>query len=89
MKVVWLDSAVEDLVRLREFIQIHNPKAAAKAAKKLIDAAKQLEQCPDIGKPVDALPAYRDLGIRFGAGGYLLRYRKYEECVYVVHCRHY
>lgn len=89
MKVVWLDSAVDDVVRLRAFIQQHNPTAAAKAAQRLIEAAKLLEAHPNLGKPVDTLPSYRDLGIRFGASGYVLRYRIHDDVVYVAHIRHY
>ena len=87
--VVWLTSAVEDLRRLRKFIQEHHPKAASQAANKLQEAAKTLSEYPSLGKPVIDLPEYRELGIRFGVGGYLLRYRVHTEKVYVVHLRHY
>ena len=89
MQVVWLDSAVNDLVRLREFIAKHNPTAAQKAAEKIITAAKMLEEHPEMGKPVKDLPMYRDLGLKFGLRGYVIRYRIYEEILYVVHLRHY
>ena len=75
MQVVWLDSAVNDLVRLRAFIAKHNPTAAQKAAQKLITAAKTLSEHPELGKPVKDLPMYRDLGIKFGLKGYVIRYR--------------
>ena len=89
MQVVWLDSAINDLIRLREFIAEYNPKAAQRAAKKLISTAKTLEEHPEIGKPVKDLPMYRDLGVKFGLRGYVLRYRIYENILYVVHLRHY
>ena len=89
MQVVWLDSAVNDLVRLREFIAKHNPTAAQKAAEKIITAAKMLEEHPEMGKPAKDLPMYRDLGIKFGLRGYVIRHRIYEEILYVVHLRHY
>ena len=89
MQVVWLESAVDDLVRLREFIAKHNPVAAKKAAQKIITAAKTLEEHPELGKPAKDLPLYRDLGIKFGLRGYVLRYRIHENILYVVHLRHY
>jgi hypothetical protein len=46
-------------------------------------------ETPSIGKPVDNLPPYRDLLTRFGAGGYVLRYRVHVETIYIVHSRHY
>ena len=88
MQVVWLDSAVNDLVRLREFIEKNNPIAANKAAHKIIEVAKMLEEQPELGKPAKDLPTYRDLNIKFGMRGYILRYRIYEDILYVVQLRH-
>src|SRR3990167_4603785 len=88
-EIVWLDSAVNDVVRLREFIAKENPSAAKKAAAAIKDAAQRLMEAPSIGKPVKDLPPYRDLLTRFGAGGYVLRYRVHTETIYVVHIRHY
>lgn len=87
--IVWLDSAVDDIVRLREFIAANNPNAAKKAAEILKQAAKRLAELSNIGKPVADLPDYRDLLIRFGAAGYLMRYKIHQESVYIVHIRHY
>ena len=89
MQVVWLDSAVDDLVRLREFIAKHNPAAANKAAQKIIETTKTLAEYPEIGKPAKELPPYRDLNIKFGQRGYILRYRIFENVLYIVCLRHY
>lgn len=88
-ELIWLDSAVNDLVRLREFIAESNKEAAKRAAKTIQEAAKRLTDYPLIGKPVNDLPDYRDLLIRFGVGGYFLRYRIEEKNVFIVHIRHY
>lgn len=88
-EIVWLDSAVKDIIRLRAFIAKENPEAAKKAAKAIQQAAKRLMTTPAIGKPIPDLPPYRDLLTRFGAGGYILRYRVYVETIYIVHVRHY
>lgn len=88
-EIVWLDSAVNDVVRLREFIVKENPNAAKNAAAAIKDATQQLIEAPSIGKPVKDLPPYRDLFARFGAGGYVVRYRVHAETIYVVHIRHY
>lgn len=88
-KIVWLDSAVEDMVRLRKVIAVHNPTAAKKAAEIIKQAATTLEKLPNTGKPVINLPDYRDLYIKFGAAGYVMRYRIYDDNVYIVHIRHY
>lgn len=88
-EIVWLDSAVNDVVRLREFIAKENPNAAKKAAEAIKEAAQRLIESPLIGKPIKDLPQYRDLLARFGAGGYVLRYRIHAEIIYIVHIRHY
>ena len=89
MRVVWLDSAVDDLVRLRAFIAKHNPSAAKKAAQKIIETAKTLSDHPELGKPAKELEPYRDLNIKFGHRGYILRYRIFENVLYIVCLRHY
>ena len=88
-KIIWLDSAVDDVVRLQEFVAANNPKAAKKAAQTVKKAVQKLKEFPNIGRPVSDLPDYRDLFIRFGAAGYVMRYRIYQGDVYVLHVRHY
>jgi plasmid stabilization system protein ParE len=88
-EIVWLNSAVSDVVRLREFIAQENSGAAKKAALAIKDAAQRLLETPSIGKPVKDLPLFRDLLVRFGAGGYVLRYRAHAGTIYIVHVRHY
>lgn len=88
-KLVWLNSAVDDIARLREFLTKENPDAAKRAAVAIKNAVQRLIETPSIGKPVKELSDYRDLLIRFGAGGYVIRYRIYLDTLYIVHARHY
>ena len=88
-KLVWLESAVKDVTRLRKVITKENPAAAKRAAEAIKEATKHLMETPSIGKPVNDLPQYRDLLSRFGASGYVIRYRVYLDTIYVVHVRHY
>lgn len=88
-ELVWLDSAINDVVRLKEFIIKENSNVAKRAVEAIKDATERLLRHPNIGKPVNDLPFYRDLLIRFGAGGYILRYRIYLNTIYIVHIRHY
>lgn len=88
-EIVWLDSAVNDIVRLKTFITKDNPNAANQAAKAIKESVQLVSEYPSIGKPVDDLPQYRDLLIRFGAGGYIQRYRVHLEIIYIVQVRHY
>lgn len=89
LELVWLDSAVNDVLRLKQFIAKGNPQAAQRAAASIKEATQHLQQHPQKGKPVEDLPLYRDLFIRFGAAGYVLRYRVHLDVIYIVHIRHY
>jgi plasmid stabilization system protein ParE len=88
-ELIWSDAAITNLVRLRKFISEGNPNAAKKAAEAINDAAQRLIETPLIGKPVKDLIDYRDLLTRFGAGGYVIRYRIFSDSIYVVNVRHY
>jgi plasmid stabilization system protein ParE len=88
-KLIWSHVAIDNLVRLREFISNENPKAANRAAEAIKESVKRLTEIPTIGKPVKDLPPYRDLLIRFGAGGYVIRYRIHLNSIYIVNVRHY
>lgn len=88
-KLIWLDSAIDDVVRLRDFIAKENPDAAKRAAEAIKNTALGLIELPEIGKPVKELLHYRDVSVRFGAGGYILRYRLHLDNIYIVHVRHY
>lgn len=88
-ELVWASSAVDDIVRLKQFLAENNPKAAHQAAKTISEAVQRLKRYPLIGKPVQNMEDYRDLFIRFGAAGYVLRYKIVGETVYILHVRHY
>jgi len=88
-KLVWLDSAVEDLFRLRDFLAKENNAVSKRVASLIKESVNRLSEFPLVGRPVADLPDYRDLLIRFGAGGYVVRYRVYADSVYIVHMRHY
>ena len=88
-RLVWLDSAVDDVVRFKKFIARENPGAAKRAATAIKNTAQRLTELPESGKPVKEPLHYRDISIRFGAGGYILRYRVYQDTIYMVHVRHY
>lgn len=87
-KIVWLDQAVDDLVRLREFIGDKNQEAAKRAVVTIKNTIRILTDYPDIIHPVEDLPDFHDLIVPFGAGSYITRYRLEEDTVYIVGIRH-
>jgi plasmid stabilization system protein ParE len=83
----WTPEAVEDLIRLREFIGDKNPSAAARAARRIREAAAVLREQPELGLVADG-EEFRDLVAPFGGGAYVLRYRIDEDAVVVVRVWH-
>jgi plasmid stabilization system protein ParE len=88
MRIEWLESAIYDLQRLRDFILPHNQEAAQRAFKIIRAAVAPLESNPRIGKPVEDLPDYHDLIIPFGASGYILRYRIQGDTIFIIAVKH-
>ena len=86
--IVWLPESLDDLQRLYEFIAEHNATAASRAVTKLLDVVESLRDFPEKGRPWDAEPGYRSLSVRFGARGYVVRYRLFEEQVIIVRVWH-
>ena len=86
----WLPEALTDLARLRDFIRVHNPDAAQRAAKRILEAAHKLQALPMIGRPVLDIdvPQLRDLFIPFGQAGYWMRYTVTDEHILIVKVWH-
>ena len=87
-EIVWLPGSFDDLQRLHDFIAEHSVTAAAQAISTLLDAVESFRAFPKKGRPWDAEPDYRTLSVRFGARGYVVRYRLFEERVIIVRIWH-
>ena len=89
IEIVWLPSAVNDLNRLRSFIRSESTLAAKRAALRIKEGVSLLQQNPDAGKPVPDLLSFRDLVLPFGAGEYIVRYRRIDPSrIVIVRVRH-
>ncbi len=87
MKVRYSPEAVGDLRRLREFIEVKNPRAAKKTAATILKGIAQLKAFPTLGTKVERAPnpeAVRDLVV----GNYLARYLVHETEIYVLRIWH-
>lgn len=73
-EVIWLPEALEDVQRLRLFLDDKNPTAAARAGLVLQDGAKLLARFPEAGYPMNDGTDRRELFLPFGASSYVLRY---------------
>ena len=88
-EIIWLPGATRDVDRLRNFIKSENPRAAQRAAKRIVEVVNILQENPEAGVPVENLIDYRDLMLTFGAGEYIIRYRQETASrVVIVRVRH-
>lgn len=73
MRIRFTAEAIQDLDRLRAFVEAKNPHAARRIAAELLDGIENLARFPDLGLPVRRAPdpgLIRDLFI----GTYTIRY---------------
>jgi plasmid stabilization system protein ParE len=66
--------ALSDIERVREFLHIKNPDAAVRAVRAIWAALERVQHFPEIGKPVEE-GRVRQIIVRFGPRGYIVRYR--------------
>jgi plasmid stabilization system protein ParE len=72
--ILYSSDAVSDSDRVRIFLEIRNPQAAIRAMRAIRSALTRVETTPYIGKPTKA-PDIRQIVVRFGRYGYIVRYR--------------
>jgi len=87
MKIVYTPEAIEDLVRLRKFIEVKNPGAAKKIANSLVSGIKKLKRFPFLGVKVSEAPnpeLVRDLIL----GGYIVRYLILDKTINILRIWH-
>jgi plasmid stabilization system protein ParE len=74
VRVVFLERARADLIRLRKFLEPHGEALAGRVLDALLSAAQSLEDMPERGHPATR-PQYRELLVPFGRSAYVIRYR--------------
>lgn len=87
-RLKWLPEALNDLQRLHDFIYPHSEPAAEKAIATLLAAAKTLTDFPEKGRPWGREPGFHELTVRFGAKGYVIRYRVKDAAVIIIRIWH-
>jgi len=72
----WTPQSLRDVTRLHDFLAPKSRDAARRAIKAIRQSLKLLQKHPEIGRPVDELPAeFREWVIEFGSGAYVALYR--------------
>ena len=85
--LIWSPAAQVDLIRLRQFIESHNPEAARNAAQSLKKAANLIIQHPGIGVRLEGRQD-RELFVSFGKRGYVIRYRLADKAIVILKVWH-
>ena len=87
-EVVWLPEALDDVARLRGFLQEQSPIAAKRAAQTLLEGADLLADHPELGRQMGDGTGRRELFRPFGTGGYVLRYLIANQTVFIIRVWH-
>jgi plasmid stabilization system protein ParE len=90
VKLAFAREARDDLVRLRAFVAVHNPAAAERIARRLIQGIERLIRHPRLGRRVNVAPVelapeeIRDWLV----GDYVVRYLIAEDRLIVLRVWH-
>ena len=87
MKLIYSPEAVEDLIRLRDFISKWSPSAAARIGRELVTRIKKLRQFPEMGSTVqeaDDPESVRDVVF----GRYIVRYIVHSNVIAILRIWH-
>jgi plasmid stabilization system protein ParE len=71
--ILFSPDAVDDVERLRTFLDQKNPDAARRALASIWKALDRLQEFPELGMPT-ADADIRQIVVRFGSSGYIVRY---------------
>ncbi len=87
--MIWSENAIAGLSRLRRFLADKSPSASQRAISEIRRALKILDQHPAVGRPVaGAVGDVRELIVRFGHYGYIVRYRNDDGETTILAVRH-
>ncbi len=87
MRLKYTKEALQDLIRLKEFIEVKNPEAAQRVASELVSGIESLTEFPKMGLEVENAPdpdIMRDIYI----SDYHVRYLALEEIIYILKIWH-
>ncbi len=87
MNLFYTPESIADLERLREFIEVKNPKSAQRISAELVSGISKLQVLPNIGRKVMQSPnpeKIRDLSV----GKYIVRYLILENEIHILRIWH-
>jgi plasmid stabilization system protein ParE len=88
-RLKWSSQSLRDVTRLHDFLVSKSRDAARRAVRAIRQGVKLLGKHPEMGRPVEDLPAeFREWVIEFGSGAYIVPYRYDGKEVAILAVRH-
>ncbi len=86
VKLIWSETAIEDLKSIHEYIALDSPKYATQFTNKLIERIDQLEEFPRSGRVV---PEFNNQDIReLIEGQYRIFYKVFSDHILIARIHH-
>ncbi|HRE44962.1 MAG TPA: type II toxin-antitoxin system RelE/ParE family toxin [Terricaulis sp.] len=85
-KIIYTQRADADLARLEAFIAAESPRQAARAIARITRGLETLQEFPEIGRAIGG--GMRQLVLRYGKGGYVIRYRLRDDVILITRLWH-
>lgn len=85
-KLVYSQHADADLERLEIFIAAESKRQAARAIARILRGLQNLQRMPELGKDIG--DGFRQLILRHGKSGYVIRYRVLEDSILITRIWH-
>ena len=88
-RLIWTREALQDVVRLHNFLKDKNPDAAKRAVKTIRQSVRLLALHPEAGRPAGEMPPeFREWIIEFGDSGYVSLDRYDKARIAILAVRH-
>lgn len=85
-KLTYSQHADADLARLEAFIAKESRRQAARAIARVLRGLQNLQDFPELGKDIGE--GFRQLVLRYGKSGYVIRYRVLDEAILITRIWH-
>jgi toxin ParE1/3/4 len=81
MRIIWSETAIANLVDIRQYIEQDKPEAARRLAQRILASVERLAQHPHLGRP-GREPETRELIV--SGTPYIIPYRIHQKRLYIL-----
>jgi plasmid stabilization system protein ParE len=88
-RLKWSPQSLRDAARQHDFLVSKSPDASKRAVQAIRQGLKLLGKHPEMGRPIEELPAeFREWVIEFGSGAYIALYHYDGKEIVILAVRH-